>query len=217
MNQAAEMTQSSASFLGLGLTDPLLYKLETYRLYKSGVSPTKIAEDFGFSRPYLYQIWKKLENEGPCALINKNWGSAPRKVTTSLEASILRAKALNPDRSDAQLAEEFGLHRSTVYRLLKEHGLQDLHLVLEDQPKTHDANESQEPETQIVSSSHCLLLTTLPAIEQTGALSALSLLQAQSNLALYSDRQLHLALLLLMVWGLWRLSHIDPPRGREAQ
>lgn len=208
MNQATEITQPNtcASFLGLGITDPLLEKLETYRLYKSGVSPTKIAEDFGFSRPYLYQMWKKLENEGPTALINKNWGSAPRKVTSEVEAQILRAKALNPSSGDASLAKEFGLHRSTVYRLLKEHGLQDLHLVLEGKPKESDVDESSP---LIVSSSHCLLLTTLPAIQQSGALEALSVLQAQSGYALYSDGQLHFALLLIMVWGLWRLSHID--------
>lgn len=211
MNQATEIAQPNTcpSFLGLGVTCPVIEKLETYRLYKSGVSPTKIAQDFGFSRPYLYQMWKKLENEGASGLINKNWGSAPRKVTPEVEAQILRAKALNPSRGDAELAEEFGLHRSTIYRLLKEHGLQDLHLILEDKPSMHDFSESEQPEMQIVPSSHCLLLTTLPAIQQTGALEALSLLQAQSDFALYSDGKLHLALLLVMIWGLWRLSHID--------
>ena len=71
MNQATEIAQPNicTSFLELGLTDPLLEKLETYRLYKSGVSPTKIAKDFGFSRPYLYQMWKKLENKGPSVKI----------------------------------------------------------------------------------------------------------------------------------------------------
>jgi hypothetical protein len=43
----------------------------------------------------------------------------------------LRAKALDPERGDTDLAKEFGMDRSTVYRLLEEHGLQDLHCVLE--------------------------------------------------------------------------------------
>jgi hypothetical protein len=34
---------------------------------------------------------------------------------------------LQPQRGEAEFAAEFGLDRSTVYDLLNEHGLQDLH------------------------------------------------------------------------------------------
>ncbi len=76
-------------------------------------------------------MWGKFKTEGTVALVDKRWGAAPRKRTTEREADVLRAKAQNPERGDSDLAAEFGLERSTVYRLLKEHGMQDLHRVLE--------------------------------------------------------------------------------------
>jgi hypothetical protein len=75
-------------------------------------------------------MWGKFKAEGTVALVDKRWGAAPRKRTTEREAEVLRAKALKPERGDSDLAAEFGLERSTVYRLLKEHGMQDLHRVL---------------------------------------------------------------------------------------
>jgi hypothetical protein len=51
---------------------------------------------------------------------------------------VLRAKALNPQRRDTDLATEFQMDRSTVYDLLKEHELQDLHRVLTATPPTSD-------------------------------------------------------------------------------
>jgi hypothetical protein len=43
-------------------------------------------------------------------------------------------QAINPQRGDSDLAQEFGMDRSTAYLLLKEHGLQDLHRVLNGSP-----------------------------------------------------------------------------------
>jgi transposase len=119
------------SFLKLHAEDEVLRKLETYRLYQAGYAAGDIAETFGYARPYLYEMWRKFEREGARALVNKSWGSEPRKRTTEREAEVLRAKALRPERSDSDLAQEFEMDRSTIYRLLKEHGLQDLHRVLE--------------------------------------------------------------------------------------
>ncbi len=119
------------SFLSWGIEDPTLGKLETYRLYQAGYAVADIAEAFGLSHGYLYEMWGKLKAEGTVGLVDKRWGAAPRKRTTEREADVLRAKALDPERGDSDLAAEFGLERSTVYRLLKEHGLQDLHWVLE--------------------------------------------------------------------------------------
>jgi transposase len=118
------------SFLSWGIDDPTLGKLETYRLYQAGYAVADIAEAFGLSAGYLYEMWGKFKAEGTVALVDKRWGAAPRKRTTDREAEVLRAKALHPERGDSDLAVEFGLERSTVYRLLKEHGLQDLHRVL---------------------------------------------------------------------------------------
>ena len=128
------------SFLKLHAEDKVLHKLETYRLYQEGYAAEDIAEAFGYARAYLYEMWRKFEREGVRALVNKSWGSAPRKRTTEREAEMLRAKALRPERSDSDLAQEFGMDRSTVYRLLKEHGLQDLHRVLD-----AEANSQQAP------------------------------------------------------------------------
>ena len=128
------------SFLFLRFDDPVLRKLETYRLYQAGYAAEDIAQAFGLTRQYLYMVWRKFEAEGVDGLVDKRWGTAPRKRTSEREAQILRTKALEPQRGDSDLAKEFGLHRDTVYELLKEHGLQDLHRVL--------TGDSPEPEPE---------------------------------------------------------------------
>ncbi len=126
-----ELQDDPASFLSLRPDDPVLRKLETYRLYKAGVPVAEIARSFGFKRQYLYQLWRQIETDGATAVVNKNWGAAPRKLTSEAESAIIRAKAVNPHRSDTDLAEEFGVSRVSVYRLLKEHGIQDLHKIID--------------------------------------------------------------------------------------
>ena len=133
------------SFLSWGLADPTLRKLETYRLYQAGYAVADIAEAFGFAQGYLYEMWGKLKAEGTAGLVDKRWGAAPRKRTSEVEAAVLRAKAMAPQRGDSELAQAFGLERTTVYRLLKEHGLQDLHRVLGEGESTAAAETSAEP------------------------------------------------------------------------
>lgn len=140
-----ELTKDKNSFLSWGLEDGTLRKLETYRLYQGGYAVADIAEAFGYSAGYLYEMWGKLKAEGTEGLVDKRWGAAPRKRTGEVEAEILRAKALEPARRDRDLAEEFGLERSTVYRLLKEHGLQDLHRVLGADEKDGGEERSADP------------------------------------------------------------------------
>jgi transposase len=122
------------SFLSWGIADPVLEKLETYRLYQAGYAVADIAAAFGLSHGYLYEMWAKLKVEGTEGLVDKRWGTGPRQRTSEREAAVLRAKALAPRRSDADLASQFQMDRSTVYHLLKEHGLQDLHRVLAGAP-----------------------------------------------------------------------------------
>lgn len=132
------------SFLSWGIEDPVLRKLETYRLYQGDFAVADIAEAFGFARGYLYEMWAKLEDEGTVALVDKRWGTEPRKRTTEKEAAVLRAKALDPKRGDTDLAREFELDRTTVYELLKEHDLQDLHRVVSGTEPTGLENASSE-------------------------------------------------------------------------
>jgi transposase len=135
-----QLKKEPDSLLSWGIEDPTLRKLETYRLYQAGYAVADIGEAFGISPGYLYEMWGKFKTEGTVALVDKRWGAAPRKRTTEREADVWRAKALHPERGDSDLAAEFGLERSTVYRLLKEHGLQDLHqvLVAESGPQTEE-------------------------------------------------------------------------------
>jgi len=98
------LKQNPNSLLSWGINDSTLYKLETYRLYQAGFAVTDIAEKFGFSRTYLYELWNKFQSEGIVALVDKRWGTAPRKRTTQKEAAILRAKAINPKRGDSDLS-----------------------------------------------------------------------------------------------------------------
>jgi transposase len=125
-----ELKNDPNSLLSWDLDDPTLRKLETYRLYQAGYAVADIGETFGFAHGYLYEMWGKFKAEGTDALVDKRWGAAPRKRTSEMEAAVLQAKARDPQRADSELAEEFELDRSTVYRLLKEHGLQDLHRVI---------------------------------------------------------------------------------------
>jgi transposase len=141
-----QLKNDSDSFLSWGIEDPTLNKLETYRLYQAGYAVADIAAAFGLSHGYLYEMWGKFKAEGTAALVDKRWGAAPRKRTTEREAEVLRAKALKPERGDSDLALEFGLERSTVYRLLKEHGLQDLHRVLGGESEPEAEEKSSAPD-----------------------------------------------------------------------
>jgi transposase len=135
------------SLLSWGVDDPVLRKLETYRLYRAGYAAADIAEAFGYARPYLYEMWAEFEAGGTESFVDKRWGAEPRKRTTEREAQVLRAKAMRPERGDTELAREFGLDRTSVYALLKEHGLQDLHSVLtgrSDEPDEPPATEGEK-------------------------------------------------------------------------
>ena len=142
-----QLKSDPASFLSLGLDDPTLRKLETYRLYRVGYAVEDIAQAFGFARSYLYELWAKLKAGGTEALVDKRWGSTPRTRTPEREAQVLRAKALNPQRRDADLGQESKMDRSTVYELLDDHGLQDLHRVLTATLPTA-ASSPSTPETE---------------------------------------------------------------------
>jgi transposase len=142
--EVEQLKQDPASLLSWGVEDMVLNKLETYRLYREGYAVEDIAEAFGYTRPYMYEMWAGFERGGVEHFVDKRWGSAPRKRTTEGEAQVLRAKALNPQLSDADLAREFGMDRSTVYNLLDEHGMQDLHRVIAEMAEEQDSTPSSD-------------------------------------------------------------------------
>ena len=225
-----ELKKDPNSLLSWGLEDPTLRKLETYRLYEAGYAVADISEAFDISCGYLYEMWGKFKTEGTSALVDKRSGSSPRVRTTEREAKIIRAKALEPDRGDSDLGQKFGMHRSTVYHLLKEHGIQDLHRVLsgseeaegngrEEDGREGDGREESGREVEekknieIVPCEQALLLTLLNALDCSGSEKALSGLRLKGDGDVYSDDQMHLALILLSAWGVSRLSHInDQPK-----
>lgn len=207
------LKQDPNSLLSWGIDDPILHKMETYRLYQAGFAVADIAKAFDFSRGYLYELWDKFRAEGTVALVDKRWGTTPRKRTTEIEAAILRTKAVNPKRSDSSLAKEFGLDRGTVYKLLKEHGLQDLHRVLEgsfDNEKLDFDTEPSEKKniTEVIPCQQALLLSLLKPLEKTGFMEAMVSLQLP-ELDRYSNEQLWLCFVFLSAWGIFRISHIN--------
>lgn len=211
------LKQDPNSLLSWEIDDPILYKMETYRLYQAGFAVIDIAEAFDFSRSYLYELWDKFKTNGIVTLVDKRCGTVPRKRTTEMEAAVLRAKALNPNRSDSSLAKEFGLDRSTVYNLLKEHGLQDLHRVLSgslDNDKLDFDTEILSTElekknvTEIVPCQQALLLSLLKPLKETGFMEAMASLQLP-ELERYSNEQIWLSFVFLSAWGVFRISHIN--------
>ena len=138
----AQLKQDPSSFLSLNPDDEALRKLEMFRLYQAGYAPEDIMTAFGYcGRTYFYELFNRFQEGGTEALIDRRGGSEPRKRTPELEAQVIRAKALNPQLGDTELGRRFGLDRSTVYEILKEHDIQDLHQVITDQPPSPDAAE----------------------------------------------------------------------------
>ena len=124
----------------------------------------------------------------------------------------MRAKAINPVCSESDLAEEFGMDRSTVYKLLKEHGLQDLPRIidgseLDKEPMGTIALEKKTT-TEIVPCQQALLLSLLNPLAKTGFMDAMASLQVP-ELERYSNEQLWLCLVFLVAWGVFRISYIN--------
>lgn len=139
-----QLKKDPNSLLSWGIADPTIQKLETYRLYQAGHAVADIGAAFGITRQHLYRLWEQLEQTGVEGMVDKRGGSQPRQRTTEREAAVLRAKALEPNKGDSELARQFGMERTTVYQLLKEHGLQDLHRVLQGNDEPEPAIEPAE-------------------------------------------------------------------------
>jgi len=138
-----QLKQDPTSFLALDPDDEALRKLEMFRLYQAGYAPEDICAAFGYAgRTYFYALYQRFQEGGTAALLDARGGSAPRTRTPEREAQVIRAKALAPELGDTELGQRFGLDRATVYELLREHGIQDLHRVVADQPAS---TETEDP------------------------------------------------------------------------
>lgn len=141
-----QLKQDPNSFLTLNPDDEALRKLEMIRLYQAGYAPEDIMTAFGYSgRTYFYELFNRFQEGGTEGLIDRRGGSEPRKRTQELEAQVIRAKALDPQLGDTELGRRFSLDRSTVYELLEEHGIQDLHRVVTAQPASPPTEETAQP------------------------------------------------------------------------
>jgi len=137
-----QLKQDPHSFLALAPDDEAVRKLEMFRLYQAGYAPEDICAAFGYAgRTYFYALYERFQEGGTAALLGQRGGSAPRTRTPEREAQVIRAKALEPELGDTELGQRFGLDRATVYDLLREHGIQDLHRVVTDQPAPSEAEE----------------------------------------------------------------------------
>jgi len=137
-----QLKQDPNSFLALNPDDEVLQKLEMFRLYQAGYAPEDIVTAFGYAgRTYFYTLFQRFKERGTAALLDQRGGSELRKRTPELEAQVIRAKALQPQVGDTELGRRFRLDRSTVYEILKEHGIQDLHRVVTNQPPGPDTAE----------------------------------------------------------------------------
>ncbi|NIN68305.1 MAG: helix-turn-helix domain-containing protein [Anaerolineae bacterium] len=138
-----QLKQDANSFLSLGCDDEVLRKLEMIRLYKVGYAPEDIMTAFGYSgRTYFYHLWNRFQEGGIAALVDRRGGSEPKKRTPDLEAQVIRTKALAPQLGDTELGRRFGLDRSTIYEILRDHGIQDLHRVVTDESSAAESDEA---------------------------------------------------------------------------
>ena len=110
------------------------------------------------------------------------------------------------------------MDRSTVYRLLKEHGLQDLHRVLTAAPAP-DATPDSAPATdespakkgglEVVPCAEALSLTLLNPLDVAGTAAALTPFNVAAADDRYTDQALQTSLLFLTAFGVTRLAHVN--------
>ena len=104
-----------------------------------------------------------------------------------------------------------------MYNLLKEHGLQDLHRVLEGSVEDDELNsdtvllpaeQTQKNMKEVIPCQQALLLSLLQPLKKTGFMEAMVSLQLP-GLDRYTNEQLWLCFVFLSAWGVFRISHIN--------
>lgn len=122
---------------------PVEMKAYWVQLYQQGESATEIAEMVGISRQVLYKWLHRYEREGMAGLQEQSRRPrhSPSRISADLEGAI-RSIREQEHLGPARIALRLALSVSTVYRVLKDYGLNRLHPKL---PRTIQRYEKDYP------------------------------------------------------------------------
>ena len=104
-----------------------LARLTLVTRISSGRPVAHVAAEMGVSRPTAYKWWRRFQDEGVEGLVDRSSRprSCPHQTSPELEAQVLELRqALK--RGPARLAPLVGLPSSTIYRILRRHGMNRL-------------------------------------------------------------------------------------------
>lgn len=112
--------------------DPLLWKAAMLIEAASSKEKTivQIAEEYGYTREYFYQVLAKFNNEGSAGLQNKMAGPKRNyKRTTQITKQIILHRFLDPEANCEVIAQKmrqtgFNISQRSVERTITEYGLQ---------------------------------------------------------------------------------------------
>ncbi|MBC8423546.1 helix-turn-helix domain containing protein [bacterium] len=110
--------------------DKLQVKYEMLRAHEvDGVSVSRAAEQFGYTRQAFYQVKRAFQERGLAGLLDRKRGrKGPVKCTPEVVAFLVREKQGEPDLSGRELAERLRkhkgveVHRRTVEKVVAQMG-----------------------------------------------------------------------------------------------
>ena len=94
---------------------------------ESGRAVAHVAAEMGVSRPTAYKWWRRWQSEGLDGLIDRSCRpkSCPHQTPPDIEAQVIALRQ-ELKRGPARLAPIVGLPASTIYQILRRHGLNRL-------------------------------------------------------------------------------------------
>lgn len=94
---------------------------------ESGRAVAHVAAEMGVSRPTAYKWWRRWQNEGLDGLVDRSSRprSCPHQTPREIEAQVVALRT-ELKRGPARLAPILGLPASTIYQILRRHGLNRL-------------------------------------------------------------------------------------------
>ena len=102
-------------------------QLIVQRVVRLGYSPALVAEQLGVSRSCVYGWVRRWRAEGEAGLHDRSSRphASPRRLAADVEQRILAARAASND-GPHQLSYRLGIPRSTIYAVLRRHGVSRL-------------------------------------------------------------------------------------------